>query len=197
MTSVYFLLVPSHRFVLCVSYTPSSKRNFVTFWVKPNILRQTGWGHSASSDWCADDWLMYLAHYGMLGFFVRWDLILFLTAARYSHHKALVIHGSFLTSESWKSDIGKSRAVFLPSLHLYPGRSQSVRARRLTVTAFRVNVCLAQRPCQNQVITDSQQWKPYREVSPYKRYDPDLDHWFLRDKSTIVPVKTKRAPGCQ
>ena len=31
------------------------------------------------------------------------------------------------------------------------------RAGRLTMTAFRVNVCLARRPCQNQILADSPQ----------------------------------------
>ena len=56
-----------------------------------------------------------------------------------------------------KTNIGK-RMLSAPPASLLPrfGRNQ-FRAQQLTMTVFRVNACLARRPCQNQIIADSQQ----------------------------------------
>ena len=71
------------------------------------------------------------------------------------------------------TDIGKRMLSSPPASPLPKFDRNEFRAGRLTMTEFRVNTCLARRPCQNQLITDSQQSTHIENPCLLNTIDPD------------------------
>ena len=92
-----------------------------------------------------------------------------------AHPKRTREPGIFSYIRILKTGIGE-RMLSSPPASLLPrfGRNQ-FRAGRRTKTAIRVNACLARRPCQNQIIADSQQWTHIENQPLLNVIDPDWE----------------------